>query len=237
MNATRIHYFIILITGIAGLVAILMRFKILSDNYLGIAFVVSILGLVSETTWQIIGRPAMNAGVARDVITPVLNSYCEIFSRQGSLSNSEDITIRSNVMIPRSYVKTSSGLITKRLRIKYHSNNMSGDRDLTIELERWQGVAGNVWAANKPLGADLTLHIGEGMPFWLLSPELVDMTRDIKIIVSTPIRHPKSNKVVGVLSFDSRNENAKYLLDEEYTKTIKGISEVIADVLQSIGRI
>ena len=126
----------------------------------------------------------------------------------------------------------------KKLYIKYYSSNMRDAKDRSIVIEKWQGCAGQAWGANQPLAADLSLQSEKGMPRWALTPEIEEMTKELKVIVSVPLRHPeKTSKVVGVLNVDSKEKDATYLLDDPYLDKIKATALIITRMLDILEQI
>jgi len=100
------------------------------------------------------------------------------------------VPIRANVM-----------LIDKDELYIAYSWNMGEAPDLGIRLGIRQGCAGHAWASGEQMFGDLTLPMSPGTPPWGLDPQQQALTRDVRSIISTPIKD-KGN-VIGVLNFDS----------------------------------
>ena len=102
----------------------------------------------------------------------------------------ERVPIRANVML----------IERDELYIAY-SFNMNKAPDLEIRLGIRQGCAGQAWVSGEQMFGDLTLPMSPGAPPWGLNPQQQALTRDVRSIISTPIKD-KGN-VIGVLNFDS----------------------------------
>jgi hypothetical protein len=123
-----------------------------------------------------------------------------------------------------------------RICIKYHSTNMEGAADLGIQLERWQGCAGQSWGYNAPVVADMTLPELEGGSKWGLTSEQLEVTKDLSAILSLPIRHPDNREsTIGILSFDSTEPIAEILKADEQKRTALAEASLMGLLLLSFG--
>lgn len=53
--------------------------------------------------------------------------------------------------------------------------------------------------------ADLTLPSQDGGPDWSMTPDLIDLTRDIKSVLSYPVFVPENGSTLhGILNFDAK---------------------------------
>lgn len=151
----------------------------------------------------------------RSIVTKALDKACL------DMSTGINQGLRANVFLPK-----DDG---QKLGIEFHSSSMDKASDLKIELEKGQGCTGVAWMRRKPIVADLTQPEVEGGALWGLTPHQMAMTRDLKAILSIPIRHPDNQTLLlGILSFDSRESIADRLASPE-------IADIAFDVAGEIG--
>lgn len=151
----------------------------------------------------------------RSIVTKALDKACL------DMSTGINQDLRANVFLPKGD--------DQRLGIEFHSSSMDGDPDLKIELEKGQGCTGVAWMRGKPIVADLTQPEVEGGALWGLTPNQMAMTRDLKAILSIPIRHPDNPALpLGILSFDSREPIANRFASPE-------IADIAFEVAGEIG--
>lgn len=124
-----------------------------------------------------------------------------------------------------------------RLFVAYHFN-MADAPDHGLRLDRYQGCAGHAWALGDQASADL-----QGVPnselrmSWKLSPAQISLTREIRSMISTPVRDPRNrDAVVGVFSVDSDQSLATTRFDSEETaeEALK-VAEVLSRLLVAGG--
>jgi hypothetical protein len=123
---------------------------------------------------------------------------------------------------------------SKFLTIKYYSSNMSEAKDLDIKLEKHQGTAGTAWAKGKLVVSDLTIEGKEGAPQWGLSEEQINLTKELAAVLSTPIRNPKTNAIIAILSIDSTDKVADYFLKPTTKELAAAYANIFANVLLAL---
>ncbi len=114
---------------------------------------------------------------------------------------------------------------------------MEHDRDRILEFDKWMGCAGQAWAMKHPIAANITREENStlGGPQWFLPPEFTELTKDIKAIVSVPIEHVDTTKIIGVVNFDSKNDGAReHLLDEEKIEIMVTTALFISQTLHNL---
>lgn len=124
-----------------------------------------------------------------------------------------------------------------KLFIAYHFN-MAGAPDLNMRFDKYQGCAGHAWALGDQAFADLEGEDdSELTKTWKLTSEQIALTRNIKSMVCTPVRHPRNrDTVVGVFSVDSTQALAQTTFDSEETaEEALAVSELIARLLVTGG--
>lgn len=118
------------------------------------------------------------------------------------------------------------------LKIHHHCN-MEGRPDAGIILHPGRGVAGKAFKENRPKIGDTTLMAQPGADDWNLTENEKAVTKDIKSVISFPIRHDQDkNKVIGVLNIDSTENLAdtpfqKSDFRTEVEQITKGFSKLI----------
>lgn len=106
----------------------------------------------------------------------------------------------------------------QQLSLTYHyaTVEMEARQDENIELSIWSGCAGRCIIEGEPVRADLTrVTVEELLKDWHLLPEQVEITKDLKCVLSFPAFF--DGAPIGVLSIDSTSEEALPVLDSEST--------------------
>lgn len=191
-NSQVLEAIVVAAALLAGGILAASRFGYLPADVSGPAFIVVLLCLVLEGGWKLFGQGLWRQAVVKGWIQRDL----EIASREmGQLTGCE---IRACLMQPK-------GMFRKILRVASSSQNMYSDRDRGVRLERWQGCAGKSWGHGKPVLAHLTLPSQDGGPDWSMTPDLIDLTRDIKSVLSYPVFVPENGSTLhGILNFDAK---------------------------------
>lgn len=183
--------------------------------------VILVLGFIGEAWYRFYLASKHRDPATKGTINSVLTFASESLS---AMSGGQPI--RASIMWP-------SGFILKRLKVRYHSDNMANCKDLGLSLEKWQGCAGLSWGLNQKVAANLTLPHPNGTPPWGLDAEQVRMTEGIISVSSVPIRVPKNpNKVSCILNLDSTGLVQDFFLDScQMTDNINSYAELVTNIL------
>lgn len=117
---------------------------------------------------------------------------------------------------------------------------MDGAPDLHLTWEKREGCCGRAWASGNAEKADLSQASGEALrEQWLMKPQNIECTRNIKSIICVPLRDiKKRDKIIGVMSCDS-----SYALDESglddpaFLKKTRGHGETISRLIYLISTV
>jgi hypothetical protein len=218
MRSIAVDVIVFLIGIFAGVVAILSSQGYLSPVAQPYALATLILAVLVEGGWRIYQLFDKRNRESRKDVVLALNELIKELKRLGNIP----VRLRANVMMPR-------GLLCYRhLRIRYYSSNMVNAPDLNIRLQKWMGCAGQVWGSGKTLGANLAVKSEFGTPTWALTPEIEEITSDLKIILCVPLRHPTNGNTVGVLGVDSNSPEATFLFTDKALEDLRGVADIIA---------
>lgn len=225
-----IDAFLIFFAGVNAILVLLMQATIISSDYQLLVIILAGIFIFLEVLWRLVGKPSNQSEQANEILRVTLDHCCREFS-------TDEVSVRANVMTPQR--KRWWCFCVKVLKIKYYSEKMKNDRDRTIQLDKWLGCAGQAWGLNKPLGAIFTKDDDPnfGEPQWILPPDITELLKDLKVILSIPIRHPDNNKIVGILNLDSTDDGAIYLLDDDNIEELKSISISISQILYELEQI
>jgi len=150
-------------------------------------------------------------------------------------SDEDNNTIRANIM-----VVNSGELVT------LCSINMEFCKDFDIHLQYGQGCAGEAWkrAREKPisecwvpvLAPRTNLSLEELKEKWHFTDDLIEKTKDVLWVISTPIFYHTNLKMqfVGILNFDgvgNNLKNPKILEDITLHKDCADIAEEFGKIL------
>ena len=226
MRPDLVDIILIMLTAFSGIAGLLLSNNLLNTKFTIPVVILGSLSLSAEAVWIAFGKRAKRAKQAQEILDQSLNTLLSL------LKENSDCQLRANIMVPK-------GICVKKLHMKYMSSNMKDAEDRDICLEKWEACGGTVWGANKPLAAKLYLHSSEpGMPQWVLRPEIEYKTKDLKILVSFPLRNPKKpSKVIGVLSVDSKDLASSFLLDDQTIDKLKAFASFAEEVLDNLGQI
>ena len=220
------------LSGIAAIAIVAFEINIIPSTYNGILrfsiwifFVFTVLGDIIIYFWEF-NIPDMKE--AENTITHILDKACSIMSQDGS------IPFRANVFMP-SQVNDDNKLV-----IKYSSTNMKDTEDSDLQLDIWQGSCGTAWGYKAPVTANLSLPEVRGGASWNLTQKQVGVTKNLRAIISYPIRHPiKRDYIVGILNFDTGQDPPNVFFEENsfYERTASNISSMIAMILNDYGHL
>lgn len=227
LKSRYIDWILITFASINAFLATLMGLDRIPSGYINLVLIGAGTGIVLEFLWRIFGNPSTQRKKALEIIKVALDQYCEEFS-------TNDIKVRANVMM--AHREKWWCICLKILKIICYSENMKNDRDRTLQLEKWMGCAGQAWGMEQPLAAYISPddHPGVGSPKWVLPPDVMELTKDVNVIVSVPIQNPNNAKIVGILNFDSQHLGAGYLLEPENFDKIKVLALSISQTLYKL---
>lgn len=216
------------ISGVSPILSLLISRDILPKEYFLGAIIFMVLSITVTVIWKIYGSGKREKKQAYEIIKDVLNKDSKNFSKN-------NVEVRINLMM----VKRKKGwcFCEKNLRIVCYSDNMEHDKDRILEFEKWMGCAGQAWAMKHPIAANITREENStlGGPQWFLPPEFTELTKDLKAIVSVPVEHVDTTDIIGVVNFDSKNDDAKeHLLNEGKITTMKTIALFISQTLHKL---
>ena len=205
---------------ISAAILALSRFGLIPQEYSNPALATVIVGIIVEGAWRAVGQGVWRHAIVKRLIQNALDNAS---TEMRELSASE---IRASLM-------RSKGRCRKVLAVAYSSTNMLSDPDRGIRLEKWQGSAGKAWGHAKAVVADLTLRPQEGGPDWSMTADLVELTRDIKSVLSYPVFLPeKGSSLYGIMNFDAQvgiagafASQAGLRLADKHAKAISAITQ------------
>jgi len=154
-----------------------------------------------------------------------------------STKDINELPYRLNIMKAKfniSPFKGNNNMFNTCLSIRHHYNMKTDDPDINIILNPGRGVAGKAFKENKPKIGDTSLMSQAGADDWNLTPEEKEITRNVKSIISVPIRHVENReKVLGVFSVDSTDSLKDTILgvkdfQELLQKTSKAFHNFVA---------
>ncbi|MGB8213521.1 MAG: hypothetical protein WCE68_08185 [Anaerolineales bacterium] len=173
-----------------------------------------------QNSWKDFSENARNA---EDVLQQTLDLACIAMGKGQTI-------FRANIFQKRPR--------SQKLRICYYSKNMVGAPDLDITLEKWQGCTGHAWGYEAPTVADLTIPAVGGGARWGLEEEQLKLTKGIATIFALPIRHPEHNKkIIGILSFDTKEAVADSITQDEYRDIALSVSKQVGFLLFGFGQV
>lgn len=133
--------------------------------------------------------------------------------------------IRSNLFL---HNKGSSN----KIEIRFHSSNMETAPDLGIKFDKWQGCVGKAWGYEAGVVAVADQLVPEKTQDWNLTKEQYALTKEIKSIITWPIRDPDvKGKILGILSFDTSSDLSEYFTSEEARQLVADLSGFIGKLL------
>ena len=153
----------------------------------------------------------------------ILRNLHERLSRR--LQEHEREQIRVNVMIvKRTWQSKFKPVLVMAISIPDLSNSPEWD----LMFEKRQGCSGTAWDQKRQIFGDLTRIKEEGGSQWNLTKGMLEITRNVKAILSTPIMK-KWRGVVGVLNIDTLDPSlVEFLRDEETREQASEAAQVLA---------
>lgn len=158
----------------------------------------------------------------------------------------EGIELRLNVMLldrpwfarlePASgnFKKRRLSFRPERLRIWWNSSNMNQAGDRGMSMTVMQGVCGLAYREGEAVIAGLT---AESIPQFNLNADQANSTKDVKFILSCPIRKmdldslESTAEIIGVINIDSRDASAQGLADDdEVCKDLRDRAHAFAEL-------
>lgn len=151
-----------------------------------------------------------NIGLSRKhAVTEFLEVACLKVKEEVKTINGKDVThLRSNIFIP-------TFQDSKQLRLMY-SYGMDQDSDDRLIIEVGSGAAGLCFQTGRPVICDLEKARIVFESEWKLNKYQQALVRkDLKSLISLPIRLKEDSPVIAVLSFDSTNDLLEEFLEVE----------------------
>ncbi|MBN1318287.1 MAG: hypothetical protein JXA42_22590 [Anaerolineales bacterium] len=125
---------------------------------------------------------------------------------------------------------------SNQIEIKFNSSNMNGALDQGIHLEKWQGCTGHAWGYGDITIADMTVPDIKGGATWGMTPDLIQITKNLGAIISIPVSHPRNtNQMIAILSFDTTEAIADQLIQDHVRTTLSNIAGTVGRILESFG--
>lgn len=154
----------------------------------------------------------------------------------------QKVDLRINLMIPKRKFRIKKNgkfyLLKKRFYTLWNSSNMDYEKDCHLSLMIDQGVCGEAYNNRGRVAADMTV---QDPAKYNLCSEQIDLTKDLKIIVSTPIFEQdeenlrKTEKIIGIVNFDSESPGSEKLIkDVRRAKTFITKTNAFADLCSKI---
>ncbi len=206
---------------IASLEKIFTGEKILSA--LGLAL---IAGIVIYIIYKIVSRviPQLHkAQIIDRIVTETLDNANKMVMRELK------IDIRSCVF----YTDKKRN----KLRIFFTSSdfdNNSPERHITFK--KGNGVVGQSWALNEGIVANVEKMIPGEIHHWGLTKSQLFKTKKLTAILAIPIHFPNEEEVIGILAFDTVEENAyNKFRKQEFTVIAKRHAEIVEATFKLIG--
>lgn len=111
---------------------------------------------------------------------------------------SPNLHLRANIML----IDSSDNLSIA----DHYYINMDSQEEIALKWAKGQGCCGWAWQDGKQLVVDPTIQPRKHQPDWRrfsTSSDHERLTKHLKSICSTPIFHPQTKKIIGVLNVDS----------------------------------
>ena len=142
-----------------------------SPTWSNILFWVAICNLFMAIAIPILESRALadDDATRRLAVQVTLDAYCDIL--KGMINTHFS-----------AYIMQPEGLLSKKLRIKYHSSDLENSPFLKITYEKYQCWAGAAWG----MGEKISVHPNFNDSMLGLSREMLEVHKELKTIVSSP---------------------------------------------------
>jgi len=186
-----------------------------------VSLTVVLVCLFLELTWRLWGLERWRDNMVSRLVQSDLDAACREVQELATAD------VRVCLLRPR-------GIRTRVLMVNFSSSNMLTASDRGIRLEKWQGCSGKAWGHVKPVVADLTLPSAEGGPDWSMTPDLLELTKDIKAVLSYPVNIPRNGSTLyGILSIDSKSGIAPKLASPQGRAIADRHASAISYIIQA----
>ena len=190
------------------------------SKWSSVSLIVILLCLFVELAWRLWGLEASRDNMIARLIQSDLDTAC------GEMRDLTAADVRACLLRPE-------GVRSRSLMVHFSSSNMLTAADRGIRLEKWQGCSGKAWGHVKPVVADLTLPSAEGGPDWSMTPALLELSKEIKAVLSYPVNIPKKGSTLyGILSIDSKAGVAPKLASPQGLAIADRHSNTISAIIQ-----
>ncbi len=219
-NIIKVRLTLMSIAALAALLDAAVGFDFIIYKPLKIiAFTVLMISIILNLSIDIGDKLAERENEAKEIITRALDIASLTISR------GRKDPIRSNLFL---HNKGSSN----KIEIRFHSSNMETAPDLGIKFDKWQGCVGKAWGYEAGVVGIADQLVPEKTQDWKLTKEQYALTKEIKSIITWPIRDPDvKGKILGILSFDTSSDLSEYFTSEEARQLVADLSGFIGKLL------